>query len=98
MLHNLLVVLFATTAGFTASGIIASIYRLLTKKKAEKPLEKISYWAVMVVAGPTVLFDNAARSWKTKSCSAMAFWLATAICGYWSFALGLFVIELALSL
>jgi hypothetical protein len=52
----------------------------------------------MVVAGPTVLFDNAARSWKTKSCSAMAFWLATAICGYWSFALGLFVIELALSL
>jgi hypothetical protein len=98
MLHDLIVVLFATTAGFTASGIIANIYRLVVRKKAENPFAKISYWAVMVVAGPTVLFDNAARSWKTKSCSAMAFWLATAICGYWSFALGLFVIELALSL
>ena len=74
MFHDLLVVLFATTAGFTASGIIANIYRLLTKKKAEKPLEKISYWA------------------------AMAFWLATAISGYWSFALGLFVIQLALAI
>ena len=98
MLHDLMVVLFATTAGFTASGIIANIYRLIVKKKAENPFSKLSYIAVMVVAGPTVLFDNAARSWKTKSCTAMAFWLATAICGYWSFALGLFVIELALAL
>jgi hypothetical protein len=98
MFHDLLVVVFATTAGFTASGIIANIYRLVVKTKAEKPLAKLSYWAVMVVAGPTVLFDNAARSWKTKSCSAMAFWLATAICGYWSFALGLFVIQLALAI
>ena len=98
MLHDLMVVLFATTAGFTASGIIANIYRLIVKTKAEKPVAKLSYWAVMVVAGPTVLFDNAARSFKTKACTAMAFWLATAIAGYWSFALGLFVIQLALAL
>ena len=98
MLHDLLVALFAITAGFTASGIVANIYRLIVTKKAENPLTKISYLAVMVIAGPSVLFDNAARSWKTKSCSAMAFWLATAICGYWSFALGLFVIQLALAL
>ncbi|MGD0866064.1 MAG: hypothetical protein ABSA49_10970 [Rhizomicrobium sp.] len=98
MLREFLVVMFATTAGFTASGIIANIYRLLVKQKAEKPVAKISYWAVMVVAGPTVLFDNAARSRKAKTCSAVAFWLAAAISGYWSFALGLFVIQLAMAI
>jgi hypothetical protein len=97
MLHNLMVVLFATTAGFTASGIIANIYRLIVKK-AENPLARIGYIAVMVVAGPTVLFDNAARTWRAKGCSSLAFWLATAISGYWSFALGLFVIQIALAL
>ena len=97
MLHSLLVAMFAVAAGFTASGIVANIYRLVAKK-AEKPLERIAYLAVMVVAGPTVLFDNAARSWRTKACSSMAFWLAAAISGYWSFALGLFVIQVGLAI
>jgi hypothetical protein len=97
MLHNLMVVLFATTAGFTASGIIANLYRLVAKK-AEKPLARIAYVIVMIVAGPSVLFDNAARSWRTKACSAVAFGLAAAISGYWSFALGLFVIQIGLAL
>lgn len=97
MWHALSVVLFATTAGFTASGIVANLYRLVAPK-AEKPLERAAYFAVMVVAGPTVLFDNAARSWRTKACSSLAFWLAAAISGYWSFALGLFVIQVGLSL
>jgi hypothetical protein len=97
MFHDFMVVMFATTAGFTASGIIANLYRLVAKK-AEKPLARIAYVAVMVIAGPTVLFDNAARTWRAKGCSSMAFWLAAAISGYWSFALGLFVIQIGLAL
>jgi hypothetical protein len=97
MFHDLMVVLFATAAGLTASGIIANLYRLLAKR-AEKPVERAIYVAVMVMAGPSVLLDNAARAWRAKSCSSLAFWLASAISGYWSFALGLFVIQVARSI
>lgn len=95
--HNIVVVLFATTAGFTASGVIANIYKLLAKKPDSTP-GRILYLSVMTVAGPTVLFDNAARAWRSKDCSAIAFWLAAAICGYWSFALGLFVLQIGLAI
>jgi hypothetical protein len=96
MFRDVVLILFATTAGFTASGIIANVYRLIVKK-AETTVGRITYVAVMIVAGPTVLFDNAARAWRTKACSATAFWFAAAICGYWSLALGLLVIQLALA-
>jgi hypothetical protein len=98
MYRDLMVALFAMTAGFTASGIVANLYRILVKTKAETLGARIGYVAVMVAAGPSVLFENAARSWRTKGCSALAFFLAAAISGYWSFALGLFVIEIGLSL
>lgn len=98
MYRDLMVVLFATTAGFTASGIVANLYRIFVKTKAETLGTRIGYVAVMIAAGPSVLFENAARSWRTKGCSAIAFFLAAAISGYWSFALGLFVIEIGLSI
>ena len=90
------VVLFAMAAGFTASGIVANVYRLLGRKP-ESLSARMGYLAVMTVAGPSVLFDNAARSWRKKNCSAIAFWLAAAIAGYWSFALGLIVIQFCLA-
>ena len=96
-MHNAMVALFAMTAGFTASGIVANLYRLLIKK-GEGWASKIGYVAVMVIAGPSVLFDNAARTWRKKDCSAIAFWLAAAVSSYWSLALGLFVLQLALSI
>jgi len=97
MLHNAMVALFALASGFTASGIVANLYRLLVKK-TESWASKAGYFAVMTVAGPSVLFDNAARTWRKKGCSATAFWLAAAVSSYWSFALGLFVLQLALSI
>lgn len=96
MLHNFITVLFALAAGLTASGIVANIYRLFGKKP-ETLSARAGYLAVMAIAGPSVLFDNAARAWRKKSCSAIAFWLAAAIAGYWSFALGLFVLSVALA-
>ena len=97
MLHNVAVVLFAITAGFTASGIAANLYRLLAKKPESKA-GKTVYFAVMVVAGPSVLFENAATKFRTKACSMVAFWLASAVAAYWSFAIGLFVLNVGLAL
>jgi hypothetical protein len=97
MLKDFMVVMFATTAGFTASGILANLYRLLGKKP-ETLSWRVSYLAVMAVAGPSVLLENAAASLRAKACSRMAFWLAAMICAYWSFALGLFVLNVSLAL
>jgi hypothetical protein len=83
---------FATLAGFTASGILANLYRLLANKP-ETAAGRVGYVAVMVVAGPNVLLQNAATSFRAKDCSSFAFWLATSISAYWSFALGLFIIQ-----
>jgi hypothetical protein len=86
------VIAFATLAGFTASGILANLYRLL----AQKPVSaagRVGYVAVMIVAGPNVLFENAATSFRAKDCSRFAFFLAASIAAYWSFGLGLFVIQ-----
>ena len=98
MIHNLLVFLYALTGGLCVSGIVANIYRLLTPKKSESGAGRTLYFVVMSVAGPTVLLDNAAKSWRTKGCSTIAFWLAAALSGYWSFIIGLFALNVALAL
>lgn len=97
LLRDFVVVLFATTAGFTASGILANFYRLVAPKPGSG-LQKTAYYAVMVVAGPNVLLENAAQSLRKKACSHFAFWLAASIAAYWSFAIGLFVLHVGLAL
>ena len=97
MFHDVLVVLFATTTGFTASGIVSNLYRLFFPKAAEG-MGRSAFVGVMVIAGPTVLFEHAARSRRQKSWSTTAFWLAIAVAGYWSLAIGLILLQLALSL
>jgi len=95
--RDLMVALFATTAGFTASGILANLYRLIVRKP-DSPAAKGAYYVVMIVAGPSVILENAAQSLKTKACSRFAFWLAASVSAYWSFAIGLFVLNLSLAL
>ncbi|MBI1331059.1 MAG: hypothetical protein GC166_14275 [Alphaproteobacteria bacterium] len=97
MLHDAMVALFAIAAGFTASGIVANIYRLVASKPQSKS-GQAAYVAVMVVAGPTVLVANASKSWRKKDCSQVAFWIAAAISSYWSFALGLMILAVAIKL
>jgi len=95
VLHQLLVAMFITTAGLTASGIVANTYRLIVGKTEPS---RVLYLAVMVVAGPSVLFDNAARTRLKKECSHIAFWLAAALALYWSLAIGVFVLSVVLAL
>jgi hypothetical protein len=96
ILRDVVVMLFSIAAGFTASGIVASLYRLVADKP-QSGIGKTVYLAVMVVAGPSVLVGNAAKSFRAKGCSRYSFWLATAVAGYWSFAIGLFVLNISLA-
>jgi hypothetical protein len=98
MQHEIYVMLYAATAGFTVSGIASSIYRLAVKKRAASSLSRLTYLAVMIVAGPTVLFENAAKSWRAKSCTGLSFSIAASIAAYWSLALGLLVLQIVLAL
>ncbi|HSZ73538.1 MAG TPA: hypothetical protein VK779_01870 [Rhizomicrobium sp.] len=97
MLHDLLVALFAMTTGFTASGIVSNAYRLLIdKQRAEGKLLFTAHIGVMIIAGPSVMFENAMTAIREKSCSAATFWLSVAVSGYWSLSIGLVVLEFAI--
>jgi hypothetical protein len=96
-MHGLAVLLFAVATGITCSGLVANIYRILgsqPKTTAGVILET----AVMVFAGPVILIGNATRSFKKKSCSRAGYVFAIALCGYWSFATGIFILSVCLSL
>ena len=97
MYKDILLIAFATLAGFTLSGILANFYRLVASKP-ETSAGRLGHAAVMIVAGPNVLFENAASSFRKQDCSSFAFWLAAAISAYWSFALGLLMIQVWLAL
>lgn len=90
-MHSFIVFLFAIAAGITASGLIASIYRLVASEPKTRIGTAILY-AVMVVAGPVVLFGNSTKSYRKKECSKMAYALAIALSGYWSFAMGVLIL------
>jgi hypothetical protein len=94
-LRDLLVLLFAVTAGLTLSGIIANIYRLFARKPQSRG-ETALYYGIMVLAGASVLLENATRSYRKKDCSAPAYGFAIAIVGYWCFVLGIVVLSVAL--
>jgi hypothetical protein len=94
-MKDLLLLLFATLGGFALSGIAANLYRLLVRKEKRKPL---LHYGVMVLAGPNVMFGNATSSFRNKKCSRLAYGLAVCVTGYWAFALGLFVIAVAMGI
>lgn len=87
--HDLMVFLFAVCGGVTLSGITANIYRLLAAKKPEGKTGTAVYYAVMAFAGPSVLLENATRSYRKDTCSNMAYMFAVAIASYWAFVLGM---------
>jgi hypothetical protein len=49
----------------------------------------------MVLAGPSVLLDNATRSFRRKDCSSLAYAFALGLAAYWSLALGIPLLALA---
>jgi hypothetical protein len=93
-MHGIWLTLFAIVTGFTVSGIAANLYRLcgITGDTANKRTLRM---IVMVIAGPSVVFEYAVKGLKAKEWSATIFWLVTGATLYWSLAIGLFVLDVA---
>jgi hypothetical protein len=92
-MNTLLLLLFTTAGGLVLSGIVANLYRILARRPKSQA-ECLFYLGVMVVAGPSVLIDNATRSFRGRACSRIAYAFALGLTVYWSFALGCLVVSL----
>jgi len=96
MVKDLTIALFALATGFTLSGIIANVYQLVTGR--HEKLAETANLALMMFAGPSLLLENAAASLRSRSCTMFGFWLAAAVSAYWSFVLGLFLLNIVVVL
>ena len=95
-MHNLVLVLFTVAGGLTLSGIVANVYRLIATKPKSGG-ETWVYYGVMVLAGPSVLFDNATRSFRKKECTHWAWIFALSLASYWAMVLGAILLEVVLT-
>jgi hypothetical protein len=93
VLRQAVTLLFALAAGLTLSGIVANLYRMLARKPDSRP-ERFLYFAVMAFAGPSVLFNNATKSFRGRDCSAGTYVFAVTLTLYWSCALGMAILFL----
>jgi len=91
-MHEYIVFFFAVSAGITASGLLASIYRLIAGEPKTK-IGTVLHCAVMVIAGPVVLVSNSTKSYREKKCSKAAYALAIALSFYWSFITGVVILS-----
>lgn len=96
-MHSFIVFLFAVGAGFVFSGLVAAVYRLFGFVPQTIP-GRIAEAAVLIFAGPTTYIANATTSLKKKESSTAAYIFVLALCGFWSFATGMFVLSVFLSL
>jgi len=96
-MHALWLLIFTIAVGFTASGIIANLYRVCGWN-TDSFTGRAVRAAVLVVAGPSVLFATAMRGRLAKTWHPISFWLAVAAIFYWSLVLGLIVLEAAVAL
>jgi hypothetical protein len=96
-MHGWAVLFFAVATGVTFSGLVANIYRIFASQP-KTTAGVIFETAVMVFGGPVVLVGNATQSFKKKNCSKAGYAFAIALCGFWSFATGVFILDVCLSL
>jgi hypothetical protein len=95
-MRDFLLVMFAIGAGLTLSGIVANLYRLMASKPKSDG-ETWIYYGVMVLAGPSVLFDNATRSFRKKECTGWALAFALLLAVYWAMVLGAILLEVVVT-
>ncbi len=94
-MQSFLLVMFTIAGGLTLSGIVANLYRLLASEP-KSTAETAVYYAVMVLAGPSVLFDNATRTFRKKECTALGLVVALGLAIYWAMVLGAIFLEVVL--
>jgi hypothetical protein len=79
-------------AGFTASGIVANLYRL-TGFAPERTDGQFVRVLVLMFAGPSELFEMAVEGRVSKKWSTGGFWLSISAVCYWSLILGSIVLH-----
>jgi hypothetical protein len=89
------ILLFSFAGGLALSGIVANLFRILARKPQSSAAAACHY-AVMVVAGPNILLENATRSFRARTCSGASYGFAVVIAAYWALLLGMIVVALAL--
>jgi hypothetical protein len=91
-MHTVTTVLIVLTAGFTASAIVANLYRIagFTPETTSGHALRL---AVLMIAGPSEIFETAVEARINGQWSALGFWLVIAAIGYWSLILGLIVVN-----
>ena len=95
-MQSVQLILFTIAAGLTLSGIVANIYRLLASEPKNGP-QSFIYYAIMVLGGPSVLFDNATRSFRKKECSCLGWAVALGLATYWAMILGAILLDVVVS-
>jgi len=91
-MHGLASFLIVLTAGFTASGIAANLYRL-GGFEPETTLGHFFRVVVLMFAGPSEIFESAVTARMSREGTAVGFWLSIAGVCYWSLLLGLVVLH-----
>ncbi len=85
--------LFAIAAGFTASAIVASLYRC-AGISFETHSGKIVAAAVLLLAGPSVMFRMAANGLRRRKLRPLVGWLVMMGLSCWSLAIGLLILDI----
>jgi hypothetical protein len=88
-LANFLIVL---TAGFTASGIAANLYRM-SGFEPETTVGHFLRVVVLMFAGPSEIFETAITARISREWSAIGFGIAIAGVCHWSLILGVVVLH-----
>ena len=96
-MHLLATVLTIITVGFTASAIVANLYRMMPFT-AETTSGHFVRVVILMFTGPSEIFEAAMAGRVRGEWSALAFWLAISGVCYWSLTLGFFVLQSAKSL
>lgn len=96
-MREALLFLMLIAAGFVASGLIASLYMLLSGQreyspKAETDAGRLAAVGLTIFTGPAILTANAIRSRSDQPPAYLP--IVLAIASLWSFALGLLFVPL----
>lgn len=96
-MHALTTVLIVLTAGFTASAIVANIYRIadIASETTSGHLLRV---LVLMVAGPSEIFEAAIDARMNRRWGALGFWLVISAACYWSLILGVIVVNAVMRL
>jgi hypothetical protein len=102
VLFNLLIVGYIACAGFVASGVLGSLYQLITKQPpkfafdGEGLLSFLAGLFLCIFAGPFIIMRNAIRGRRIEKRPLGWLVASSTIAGMWSMCSGVMVINVAL--